>query len=106
MECPDQEQRKASRRRALRWAGAGLLLLLAGMALGGYSRSTLWTAFPVTAGYIGLILCVRRALLLWNTDAPRLEDSPGNPVEAGRARPPERQRRTSNGRRSALRLPG
>jgi len=29
-----------------------LLLLLAGMALGGYARSTLWTVFPVTAGYL------------------------------------------------------
>jgi hypothetical protein len=71
------------------------------MALGGYARSTLWTAFPVTAGYLGLVLCVRRALLLWNTDAPGPEAA-----ETGGVRPPARPRPSRAGRVGAFRLPG
>ena len=106
MERPDQEERKGNRRRALRLAGAGLLILIAGMALGGYARPGLWTVLPVTAGYLGLVLCVRRALLIWDVAAFGVEDSPENSVETGRARPPARPRSSSGGRSGALRLPG
>jgi hypothetical protein len=101
MESPDQENRKANRRRGLRWAGAGLLLLVAGMALGGYARSTLWTVLPVTAGYVGLVLSLRRALLLWNTDSPGFEAA-----ETGRVHLPARSRPSRAGRVGAFRLPG
>ena len=76
------------------------------MTLGGYAHPGLWTVIPVTAGYAGLILCARRALLLWDTGVFEVEDSPESPVETGRARPATRPRRSPGGRGGAIRLPG
>jgi hypothetical protein len=104
MERLEQEERKKIRRRSLRRAGAGLLLFAAGMVLGGLARSGLSSFIWVTAGFLALIGCGRRALLLWNIDALVFEDSPELPLEARRSRPPARPRRSFGVRSGAFRL--
>jgi hypothetical protein len=82
------------------------LFLIAGMVLGGYAPPGLWTVLPVTSGYLGLLLSVRRALLAWDAGTFGLEDPVENPVQTGYARPGARPRGTAGGRNGALRLPG
>jgi hypothetical protein len=106
MERPKPEERNGNRRPALRLAGLGLLFLIAGMILGGYAPPGLWTVLPVTFGYVGLILSVRRALLAWDAGTFGLENSVENPSKTGRASPGARPRGSSGGRSGALRLPG
>jgi hypothetical protein len=104
MEREENEDQKRITRRCLRRAGAGLLLFVAGMVLGGFARSGLLSFLCVTAGFLALVGCVRRALLLWNLDAFVFEDSPELPLEAGRSRPPARPRRSCGVRSGAFRL--
>jgi hypothetical protein len=61
------------------------MLLLAGMVLGGLARSALLRDLSVTAGFLGMVSCVRSALALWDLDAFVFEEFPKDLIEARRA---------------------
>ena len=72
------------------------------MVLGGIAGPGVASVIPVTSGFLSLVLCVRRALLLWNVDGFVFEKPPRLLEEVTRSL---RQARSSRaGRSGALRL--
>jgi len=107
MESLEQKEKAADPRRALPYAGAGLVSLVAGLVLGGFAGSDgLLPVLPVVAGYLALVAFVRRALVLWNVDALLFDDPSRAPRLRARSRQADRPCRSFSGRRSALRLVG
>jgi hypothetical protein len=98
---------KKESRGAPRQVAAGLVSLAAGLVLGGLAGSDgLSRVLLVAAGFLGLVVFVHRALVLWNVDALLFE----NPSRRPRLPAPPRQaahaRRCVASRRNALRVVG
>ena len=107
MESLEHTEQAADSRVALRYSGAGLACLVAGMVLGGLAGSHgLRPVLPVVAGFVALITFVRRALVLWNVDAPLFENPPPRPRPPAPPCQPARPRRSLKGGRNALRAVG
>jgi uncharacterized membrane protein YfcA len=95
MQDPVEEERRRRPRRALLLAAAGVLCLLAGLGLGSLARSDgLARILPVLAGFLGLVVLTRRALLLLRVDSFLFEKPSERPRGLDRLQPSVRSRRT------------